>query len=388
MKKILYLSFYFEPDLCAGSFRNSPLAKELSAQLGERGEMDVISTMPNRYNSYDVTAPALEQKGNMTIHRVSIPTHKSGYKDQMISFKTFFTKSKKLVKNKKYDLVFASSSRLFTAYLGYIIAKKQGVPLYLDMRDIFVDTINDILKNPLVKKSIVPILKYIEKKIFNYATHINLISAGFKPYFEQYQKPQYSFFTNGIDPEFLSLKASAKSSNERIIITYAGNIGEGQGLHKIIPIAAQELAEKYTFLIIGDGGAKKKLLNEINRYKVKNIEIKKPVNRKELIEIYNRSDFLFMHLNDYDALKKVLPSKLFELAAFDKPIIAGVAGYAYKFIADNISNSILFPPGDVDEMVKQLNNYIYHNEFRLQFLDNFKRDTINQKMASSILSYL
>ena len=32
MKRITYLSFYFEPDLCAGSFRNTPLLKELSFQ--------------------------------------------------------------------------------------------------------------------------------------------------------------------------------------------------------------------------------------------------------------------------------------------------------------------------------------------------------------------
>ena len=30
MKRIVYLTFYFKPDLCAGSFRNSPLAVELA----------------------------------------------------------------------------------------------------------------------------------------------------------------------------------------------------------------------------------------------------------------------------------------------------------------------------------------------------------------------
>ena len=32
MKRIVYLTFYFKPDLCAGSFRNSSLAIELSRQ--------------------------------------------------------------------------------------------------------------------------------------------------------------------------------------------------------------------------------------------------------------------------------------------------------------------------------------------------------------------
>ena len=74
------------------------------------------------------------------------------------------------------------------------------------------------------------------------------------------------------------------------------------------------------------------------------MELLNPVSRKELLEYYNQSTFLFLHLNDLDAFKKVLPSKLFEYGAFDKPIIAGVGGYAAQFIRDNLLNYILFKP--------------------------------------------
>src|SRR5690606_27355018 len=95
---------------------------------------------------------------NLNISRVAIPKHKSGMKDQILSFKTYFTHVKRLVKNKKYDLVVASSSRLFTAYLGYTIAKKQNIPLYLDIRDIFYDTLEDILPNGIQKRVILPFI--------------------------------------------------------------------------------------------------------------------------------------------------------------------------------------------------------------------------------------
>src|ERR1700742_836260 len=150
MKKILYLSFYFEPDLCAGSFRNSPLAKELARQLENEVQIDVITTLPNRYSTFDSNAPEFEERGNLSIYRVIIPKHKSGFADQINSFKTYFYETNKLIGNKKYDMVFASSSRLFTAYLGYKIAKKQRIPLYLDIRDIFVDSMKDVLTNKLL----------------------------------------------------------------------------------------------------------------------------------------------------------------------------------------------------------------------------------------------
>jgi len=386
---ILYLTFYFEPDLCAGSFRNTPLAMELSKQCGEDCHIDVVTTQPNRYSSFKVEAKTREDIGNMSIHRIDLPSHKSGMLDQVHSFRRYFAEAIKITKNEKYDLVFASSSRLFTAYLGLVIARKQKTPLYLDIRDIFVDTMDDVLKNKLVKTAILPFLKVIEKRTFSYASHINLISEGFKPYFKKYNNAKYSFFTNGIDDVFLNNnKSSSLNGSTKKTITYAGNIGEGQGLHKIIPQAASQLGSNYQFKVIGDGGAKNVLEDEIAKLGLKNVDLMPPVTRERLLEIYNGSDFLFLHLNDYEAFEKVLPSKIFELATFDKPIIAGVDGYANKFITENVSNTILFNPCDVEAMVSGLQNYTYINEKRTDFIAKFSRDNINREMAKSILSYL
>ncbi|RZK26618.1 MAG: glycosyltransferase WbuB, partial [Flavobacterium sp.] len=241
MKRILYLSFYFEPDLCAGSFRNSPLVKELGIQAEGKAMLDVITTLPNRYSTFQADAPQFEKRGNVNIYRIAIPKHKSGMKDQIFSFKKYLSETKKLIKSHKYDLVVASSSRLFTAYLGYTIAKSRQIPLYLDIRDIFTDTMNDVIKNKIIKLSALPVLRYVEKRVFNYATHINLISGGFESYFKKFPSATYTFFPNGIDDIFLDLPSSEPQSDGIKLITYAGNFGEGQGLHKIVPEAANRL---------------------------------------------------------------------------------------------------------------------------------------------------
>ncbi|MFT6716398.1 MAG: hypothetical protein ACJA0Q_001037 [Saprospiraceae bacterium] len=394
MKKILYLSFYFRPDLCAGSFRNSPLLDELGKQAKEKNvSIDVYTTPPQRYSSFSESFDEIEDIDNVHIERVIIPKHQSGIKDQINSFKVYFTEVNKRIKGKKYDLVFASSSRLFTAYLGYRIAKKQGVPLYLDIRDIFTDTIEDVIKNPLVKLGMVPFLKYIEKKVFGSANHINLISGGFKPYFTSYKQASYTYFTNGIDDAFISAseKESEREVNKIKRTVYAGNIGQGQGLHKIVPQAAKLLGNSYEFLIIGDGGVRKLLEEEITRQGVSNVILKNPVNRKELIEEYIQADYLFIHLNDYDAFKKVLPSKIFELGVFKKPLIAGVAGYANDFLKTNLSGTILFAPGDYQTMVKLMQekgDVAFDLKGRDVFIDKYNRKKINAGLAESILSYL
>ena len=87
MKRIVYLTFYFQPDLCAGSFRNSPLAIELANQAKNKDILiEVYTTLPNRYSTFDVDAPDYEEQNNLKIHRIKLPPHKSGMIDQVFSF--------------------------------------------------------------------------------------------------------------------------------------------------------------------------------------------------------------------------------------------------------------------------------------------------------------
>lgn len=57
MLRILVLSFYYYPDLCAGSFRCSALIEQLKKLAGTNYEIDVITTVPNRYASFPMEAP-------------------------------------------------------------------------------------------------------------------------------------------------------------------------------------------------------------------------------------------------------------------------------------------------------------------------------------------
>ncbi len=387
--RLLFLTFYFEPDLCAGSFRNTPLFKELLSNISNDDYIHVITTQPNRYHSFKVEAKAVEEGKNYRIDRVTIPEHKSGFVDQAKSFKAYYDEALKLTKGNKYDLVYASSSRLFTAFLGRRLASKNKCPLYLDIRDIFVDTMKDVLGgNKLISVPAGIVFKWIEKYTFSNATHINLVSEGFKPYFGTYKKPNYTYYTNGIDDVFINYKPSDTAVvNEKKIITYAGNIGGGQGLEKIIPQVAKKVGDGFVFRIIGDGGTKKLLVDKINELGVTNVELLNPVSRNELISYYSNSDFLFLHLNDLDAFKKVLPSKVFEYAAFGKPIIAGVGGYAAKFVEDNLDNYILFAPTDVDSFVSQLLAFKDNGSKHETFVNKFARKNIMRVMAQSILSY-
>jgi hypothetical protein len=395
MKRILYLSFYFEPDLCAGSFRNSPLAKTLAANVKDKTEVEVLTTMPNRYATYSVEVSTREQRDNLFIQRIAIPTHKSGMFDQVMSFVVFAFEVVKRTKNTPYDLVFASSSRLFTAWLGAQIARSRKIPLYLDIRDLFVDTIGDVVRQAWYKPMLLGWLRRIERSTFLRASHINLISEGFKPYFSTYLKPgsktTFSNYTNGIDDVILDYPklVKAKPPSRKIKIVYAGNIGEGQGLHCILPDVASRMGDAIQITVIGDGGARPQLERALYSQGLHNIELLKPIARDQLYRYYDESDFLLLHLNAYDAFLKVLPSKLFELAAWPKPILAGVSGYARSFITAEVPGSYVFDPCDAQAMARIIENAEGSLSFdRSEFLAKYRRTAINEAMSKSIMALL
>src|SRR5690606_27667563 len=106
---------------------------------------------------------------------------------------------------------------------------------------------------------------------------------------------------------------------------------------------------------------------------------------EELITAYQEADVLFLHLNDYDAFRKVLPSKIFEYAALGKPIWAGVAGYSADFIRQFVPNATVFSPCNVEEAVSAFSSLSLVTKPRHEFVERFARVKIMQELASDII---
>ena len=141
----------------------------------------------------------------------------------------------------------------------------------------------------------------------------------------------------------------------------------------MIPDAALALEDEYEFWIVGDGGLRSKLEARLVEKGVKNVRIMDPVQRDRLIELYGQADVLFLHLNDYAAFHKVLPSKIFEYAATGKPMLAGVGGFSNKFIKDNVTNSALFDPCDSKGLVRAVKTLTFSTTPRQVFIDKFNQ---------------
>lgn len=381
--RILILSFYFEPDLSAGSFRASALLRSFASAVPAGTQIDLLTTLPNRYETFRRDAAQTEHRGDVTIRRFELPAHRNGFIDQSKAFLAYARQVLAEVCGKQYDLVIATSARLFTAALASLIARWKGARLYLDIRDIFVDTMVSLLPK-YSAMVLVPIFGMVERFTVSRASRINLVSGGFLDYF-QFRYPRQSFVVipNGIDDEFLSADFAMPDKNERIVVLYAGNLGSGQGLDRIVPGIARALASSHDFVIVGDGGQKSVLEDSIAG--LENVRLMAPVCRTELVDLYRRCDVLFLHLNSYPAFLKVLPSKLFEYAATGKPILAGVAGYPAKFLTE-VPNTAVFPPCNVVAGVAALLSLKHGSSDRTAFINRYRRSALMSALVDDILA--
>jgi glycosyltransferase involved in cell wall biosynthesis len=388
--RILILSFYFPPDLSAGSFRVKALVDALRAEGDKTLRIDVITTLPNRYLSHNTSAPEAEEVGGVRIRRIVLPIHRSGRADQAKAFASFARQALAETRGQRWDLVVATSSRLMTAVLGAGIASRSRAPLYLDIRDLFTDTMSDLLSSSFLRH-LMPVFRWLEMRTFMAAKRLNVVSAGFLPYAKAIAPAQnYRNFTNGIDDVFLyqDFEKPTQALKELPLVVYAGNIGEGQGLHKVLPLAARLMVGKARFRLIGDGGRRLELEQAINQAGLNNVEILNAVPRSELFEHYRQADVMFLHLNDHKAFHKVLPSKLFEYAATGKPILAGVAGYPAEFLLSQVPGVEVFAPCDARGMVTALERLLGHPkaEGRIEFCRKYAREAIMREMARDVLA--
>src|SRR5688572_12861142 len=98
----------------------------LLKDLPPDSQVDIITTLPNRYSTFVTEAPEHENRGPVQITRLKLPPHQSGMLDQSRAFLQFARGARNIALGRSYDVVFATSSRLMTAALGAWIAARVG----------------------------------------------------------------------------------------------------------------------------------------------------------------------------------------------------------------------------------------------------------------------
>ncbi len=97
------------------------------------------------------------------------------------------------------------------------------------------------------------------------------------------------------------------------------------------------------FLFIGAGAAKADAVRLASELKVSNVTFLDPVPKEEVGRYLSVTDAALAPLRRSDTFKTVIPSKIFESAAMQKPILLGVDGQARQ-IVEQFEAGLYFEP--------------------------------------------
>ena len=139
------LTYYYPPDLGAGSYRALALAKALDKSIKSDCKVHVVTTTPNRYFEF---SPSDEQNYNhpdIEVHKIKVSNKKKNIINEILSFSIFSFGAIKVCLKLKPQFIVSTSSRFMTVTLGFIISILLNSKHFIDLRDIFSETISDLL---------------------------------------------------------------------------------------------------------------------------------------------------------------------------------------------------------------------------------------------------
>ena len=356
---ILFLSHYFVPENNAPAARVHSLAREWT-RLGHR--VTVITSAPNVptgvvYEGY--RNRLCQQEWVDGIRTVRVWTYLAANRGRLLRGFNFFSYLVTAgvagaLLRPRADVVIATSPQFFAGCAGVPVSRAHRAPFVLEIRDIWPASIMAV--GALKEGRIIHALEKLEGALYDAADQIVAVGAGYREHILQRGVPEakVEVITNGVDSSLFvprapdeALRASLGLSG-KYVLTYAGTVGMAHGLDVLLR-AGRRLRERgrddIVFLVVGDGARRIELEQAARDEGLTNVVFTGMVGRTQLPEYLASSDACLVHMRDEALFSSVLPSKIFEDAAMERPILAGLRGEGSAII-EAADCGIVFAPGD------------------------------------------
>ena len=246
-KNICIFTYYFYPDLSAGSLRTKDFIDQLLKNCTKKNyKIVLITSIPNRLKKLNKNTYFFKSKNkNIRVIRLWVPFSNNSKIHETLSYFIYFFQAIPLAIFYRPKIIWATSAKSMTLFLALIVSKLTKAKLFLDVRDTFSDNYFYFYRWSLRKSLLLPLILFFEKESFRSARSINLISPGFQMAYqglqENLKKKSYpiTYFTNGISEKRLKEINNAKNKNyltsKKIYkLVYVGNLGDGQDILSLI----------------------------------------------------------------------------------------------------------------------------------------------------------
>ncbi len=249
----------------------------------------------------------------------------------------------------RVDVVVASSPTLFSAVSAWLIARLQRVPFVLEVRDLWPDAFVEVgvmRPGPHIR-----LLAGLARLLYRQAARVVVVTDAFADRIAAQGIPREKLVTipNGADTRLFSPEVDGSptraelSLGDGFVAAYVGSHGVSHGLDAVLDAAAR--LPDVTFLMVGDGAERGRLVAERARRGLSNVTMLASVSKDRVPGLYAAADVCLVPLRDVPIFETFVPSKAFEILAAGRPIVGAVRGEARR-ILERSGGAVLVDPGD------------------------------------------
>ena len=341
--RILFLSHYFPPEVNAPAVRTFEHCREW-VRAGH--EVHVVTCVPNHpqgkvyegYKNRFVTRH--EERDGIHVHRVwTYVAPNKGFLRRTAGYVSYLLSSPlTCLRIPRPDVIVATSPQFFCACAGYLVSKLLRCPWVFEVRDLWPASI--VAVGAIRSKVIIRFLETIELGLYANADSIVALTNAFKNDLvaRGIAGPKIHVIPNGIDLDSWegADPGSARMElglNSEFVVSYVGTHGMAHNLETLLE-AADILRDEpeVHFVTVGDGAEFEKVSHIRDEKKLHNVTMVGQVPRAQAKMYLQASDVSVVLLRKAELFKSVIPSKILEAMAAQKPVILGVEGEAQRIV--------------------------------------------------------
>jgi len=395
--KLLFLTDNFVPESNAPATRTYEHCKEW---VKEGIDVTVITCNPNfpygkTYEGYKNKLYQTEVIDGIKVIRVwSYMAENKGAIKRIADYVSYAISAGLAGLFVKTDLIVATSPQLFTALSGCVLSKLRRKPWVFELRDLWPEGIKDT--GAIKNKKILDFLVKMELCLYRQSTFVitvtnglrnNLISRGI-------EASKIDIVTNGANLDMFQAREKNRAILEKLglqnkfIFGYIGTHGLAHGLEFIIECIKEIKNEELHFLFIGTGAKKEATVKLAEELKLTNVTFLDPVPKHEVAEYISIIDVALIPLTKTDIHASLIPSKIFESASMQKPILLGVEGEAAEIVKRH-NAGIVFEPENKEEFLNGVEKiytdkekYVEYKKGCVELAEAFDRKKLAKKMAN------
>lgn len=360
--RILFLSHYFPPEVNAPASRTF---EHCRAWARSGHEVYVATNVPNHpagrvYPGYRNALAQTETVAGIKVYRLlTFLAANRGVVKRSVGY--FFYMLMATLAGPflpKVDVVISTSPQFFCGLAGYFVSRIKRVPWVLEIRDLWPESIVAVgaMKRSLPLRGLMWLVNFAYRK----ADRIVCVTDAFKTAIiaEGISADKIEVIKNGVDLEFFSPDRSVGPEASRIpglentqgkfVVSYVGTHGMAHGLDTVLE-AAELLRDlpDVLVLLVGDGAERDHLVKQRDMMRLDNVVMLEQQPKTRMPAVWAVTDVSLVVLKDQPLFRTVIPSKIVESMAMQKPVILAVRGESEALVQESRAGVCVQPGSPV-----------------------------------------